>query len=205
MKRFFLFLFSILIAGEADIVIKNGTVWTVNKSNPTAQAIAIKNNKIIHVGSNRTIQSFIGDHTQIIDAKDKLVLPGFNDNHVHFESTCRIVTGLNLMDVHEEKPFIERVRSVHERFATGVWITGGLWSAYEAWGLSSIGEEGRKAKKDFFKPHRKMVDKLIGDRHLFIQRFDRKMFFANGNALKAAGITKTSPAVSYTHLRAHET
>ena len=193
MKRFFLFLFSILIAGEADIVIKNGTVWTVNKSNPTAQAIAIKNNKIIHVGSNHTIQSFIGDHTQIIDAKGKLVLPGFNDNHVHFESTCRIVTGLNLMDVHEEKPFIERVRSVHERFAAGVWITGGLWSAYEAWGLSSIGEEGRKVKKDFFKPHRKMVDKLIGDRHLFIQRFDRKIFFANGNALKAAGITKTSP------------
>lgn len=193
MKRFFLFLFTTLFAGEADIIIKNGTVWTVDQSNPTAQAIAIHENKIIHVGDNHSIQSFIGNDTQIIDAKGKLVLPGFNDNHVHFESTCRIVTGLNLMDVHEEKPFVERVLSVHERFAPGVWITGGLWSAYEAWGLSSIGEEGRKAKKDFFKPHRKMVDKLTGDRHIFIQRFDRKMFFANGNALNAAGITKIAP------------
>jgi len=118
------------------------------------------------------------------------VLPGFNDNHVHFESTCRIVTGLNLLDVHQEKPFISRVRDVHERFTPGVWITGGLWSAYQAWESSSISEEGRKAKIDFFKPQRKMVDSFTAERPVFIQRFDRKVFFANSKALEIAGITK---------------
>jgi hypothetical protein len=118
------------------------------------------------------------------------VLPGFNDNHVHFESTCRIVTGLNLLDVHQEKPFISRMRDVHERFTPGVWITGGLWSAYQAWESSSISEEGRKAKIDFFKPQRKMVDSFTAERPVFIQRFDRKVFFANSKALEIAGITK---------------
>jgi hypothetical protein len=189
-KFIFIFFFSFLIAEKADLVIQNAYVWTVDLSKPTAEAVAVRNNKIIFVGSNKAVQKYIDGNTNIIDAGGKLVLPGFNDNHVHFESTCRIVTGLNLLDVHQEKPFISRVRDVHERFMPGVWITGGLWSAYQAWESSSISEEGRKAKIDFFKPQRKMVDSFTAERPVFIQRFDRKVFFANSKALEIAGITK---------------
>ena len=144
MRKLLFFFISIFIqAQSADLVIKNANVWTVDLENPKARAIAIGHNKIIYVGSNAGVESFIADNTKVLDAGGKLVLPGFNDNHVHFESTCRIITGLNLMDVHTEDPFISRMRDVHERFAPGIWITGGLWSAYEAWGTSSIGEEGR--------------------------------------------------------------
>jgi predicted amidohydrolase YtcJ len=190
MKFRFIFFFSFLIAEKADLVIQNAYVWTVDLSKPTAEAVAVRNNKIIFVGSNKAVQKYIDGNTNIIDAGGKLVLPGFNDNHVHFESTCRIVTGLNLLDVHQEKPFISRMRDVHERFTPGVWITGGLWSAYQAWESSSISEEGRKAKIDFFKPQRKMVDSFTAERPVFIQRFDRKVFFANSKALEIAGITK---------------
>lgn len=190
MKFRFIFFFSFLIAEKADLVIQNAYVWTVDLSKPKAEAVAVHNNKIIFVGSNKAVQKYIDSNTTIIDAGGKLVLPGFNDNHVHFESTCRIVTGLNLLDVHQEKPFISRVRDVHERFMPGVWITGGLWSAYQAWESSSISEEGRKAKIDFFKPQRKMVDSFTAERPVFIQRFDRKVFFANSKALEIAGITK---------------
>ena len=148
LKFIFIFFFSFLIAEKADLVIQNAYVWTVDFSKPTAEAVAVRNNKIIFVGSNKAVQKYIDGNTNIIDAGGKLVLPGFNDNHVHFESTCRIVTGLNLLDIHQEKPFISRVRDVHERFTPGVWITGGLWSAYQAWESSSISEEGRKAKID---------------------------------------------------------
>jgi len=189
-KFIFIFFFSFLIAEKADLVIQNAYVWTVDLSKPTAEAVAVRNNKIIFVGSNKAVQKYIDGNTNIIDAGGKLVLPGFNDNHVHFESTCRIVTGLNLLDVHQEKPFISRMRDVHERFTPGVWITGGLWSAYQAWESSSISEEGRKAKIDFFKPQRKMVDSFTAERPVFIQRFDRKVFFANSKALEIAGITK---------------
>ena len=190
LKFIFIFFFSFLIAEKADLVIQNAYVWTVDFSKPTAEAVAVRNNKIIFVGSNKAVQKYIDGNTNIIDAGGKLVLPGFNDNHVHFESTCRIVTGLNLLDIHQEKPFISRVRDVHERFTPGVWITGGLWSAYQAWEASSISEEGRKAKIDFFKPHRKMVDNFTAERPIFIQRFDQKVFFANSKALEIAGITK---------------
>ena len=189
-KFIFIFFFSFLIAEKADLVIQNAYVWTVDLSKPTAEAVAVRNNKIIFVGSNKAVQKYIDGNTNIIDAGGKLVLPGFNDNHVHFESTCRIVTGLNLLDVHQEKPFISRMRDVHERFTPGVWITGGLWSAYQAWESNSISEEGRKAKIDFFKPQRKMVDSFTAERPVFIQRFDRKVFFANSKALEIAGITK---------------
>ena len=189
-KFIFFFFFSFLIAEKADLVIQNAYVWTVDLSKPKAEAVAVRNNKIIFVGSNKAVQKYIDGNTNIIDAGGKLVLPGFNDNHVHFESTCRIVTGLNLLDVHQEKPFISRMRDVHERFTPGVWITGGLWSAYQAWESSSISEEGRKAKIDFFKPQRKMVDSFTAERPVFIQRFDRKVFFANSKALEIAGITK---------------
>ncbi len=190
---FFIFILGFIQAQSADLVIRNAHIWTVDQNNTTAQAVAVDNNKFIYVGTDAGVESFITENTEVIDAGGKLVLPGFNDNHVHFESTCRIITGLNLMDVHTEQPFTSRLRDVHERFAPGVWITGGLWSAYEAWEASSIGEEGRRAKKDFFKPHREMVDSFTKDRPVFIQRFDRKVFFANGRALEIAGINKGEP------------
>lgn len=73
--------------------------------NPKTRAIAIDHNKIIYVGSNAGVESFIADNTKVLDAGGKLVLPEFNDNYVHFESTCRIIPGLNLMDVHAEDPY----------------------------------------------------------------------------------------------------
>ncbi|HIO88304.1 MAG TPA: amidohydrolase, partial [Candidatus Marinimicrobia bacterium] len=79
------------------------------------------------------------------------------------------------------------------RFAPGIWITGGQWSAYEAWEAGTIGEEGRKAKKDLFKPHREMIDSFTKDRPVFIQRFDGNVFFANGKGLELAGIGRDLP------------
>ena len=177
------------LAQEADLVLTNGTIWTVDHANPTAEAVAVKDGKFIYVGSNRGVQKHIRKGaTEVIDLKGLFVTPGFNDNHVHFEWTGRLVFGLNLLDVHEEKPFVQKVREVHDRFAPGVWITGGQWSAYEAWGEGTVGEEGRKAKTDLFKPNRKMVDAFTKDRPIFIQRFDGNVFFANGKALELAGI-----------------
>ena len=169
-------------------------MWTVDKSNPTAEAVAVKNGKFIYVGSDQDVGKHVREGaTEVIDLQGLFVTPGFNDNHVHFEWTGRIVFGLNLMDIHEEKKFVNKVHEVHERFAPGIWITGGQWSAYEAWEAGTIGEEGRKAKKDLFKPHRKMIDSFTKDRPVFIQRFDGNVFFANGKGLELAGIGRDLP------------
>ncbi len=119
------------LAQEADLVLTNGTIWTVDHANPTAEAVAVKDGKFIYVGSNRGVQKHIRKGaTEVIDLESLFVTPGFNDNHVHFEWTGRLVFGLNLLEVHEEKPLVKKVREVNDRFAPGVWITGGQWSVF---------------------------------------------------------------------------
>ena len=68
----------------ADLIIRNAKIWTVDKDHPTAQAVAVLGDRIVAVGSNDDVEAWHGAHTRIIDAAGKLLLPGFNDSHVHF-------------------------------------------------------------------------------------------------------------------------
>ena len=70
----------------ADLIITNAKVWTVDKSVPTAQAVAVLGDRIVAVGSNADVDVWRGAQTRIVDAEGKLLLPGFDDAHVHFIS-----------------------------------------------------------------------------------------------------------------------
>ena len=122
----------------------------------------------------------------------------FNDNHVHFESTGRLLYGLSLPDVSDESSFVERIRNVHERYAPGTWIIGGDWSAYETWAAGDVAEAGREVNPDdlygnLFLPNKGMIDDFTADRPIFVRRFDRKVYMANSAALELAGITAATP------------
>ena len=90
--RFILFAHSLLLVTlghaqavpTADLIITNAKVWTVDKARPTAEAVAVVGDRIIAVGSNTEIETWRGPRTQAINAGGKLLLPGFNDAHVHF-------------------------------------------------------------------------------------------------------------------------
>ena len=69
---------------RADMVIKNGKVFSVSEKNPQTQAVAVKRGKIIALGTDEEIEKFIGPSTQVLDVKEKLVILGFNDAHCHF-------------------------------------------------------------------------------------------------------------------------
>ena len=193
-----LFLVSTANAQEADLVLRNGVIWTVDDNNPEGEAIASRDDKIVYVGSNSGVAQFIGPNTRVVDLGGKLVTPGFNDNHVHFEGTGSLLYGLNLLDVSDEAEFIQRIRDVHERYAPGTWIVGGDWSAYETWAAGDVGEEGREVNPDdlygnLFLPNKEMIDDFTGDRPVLVRRFDRKVYMANSAALELAGITVRSP------------
>ena len=186
------------VALEADLVLRNGVVWTVDDSKPRAQAIASLRDKIVFVGSNAGVQDYIGSDTRVIDLGGRLVVPGFNDNHVHFESTGQLLYGLNLLDVSDQSTFVSRIKDVDNRYAAGTWITGGDWSAYEAWAEGDVAEAGREVNPDdlygdFFLPNRGMIDSFTEDRPVLVYRFDRKVYMANGAALEAAGIRTGMP------------
>ncbi len=186
------------VARQADLVLRNGVILTVDEDNPRAAAVATLGDKIVYVGSDQGVSKYIINDAQIIALKGKLLVPGFNDNHVHFEDTGRLLYGLNLLDVSNEKEFAARIKAVNDRYEPGTWITGGDWSAYETWEAGDVGEAGPQVNPDdlygnLFLPNRHMIDGFTRDRPLLVNRFDRKVYLANSKALAMAGIRKGSP------------
>ena len=185
-------------SADADLVFTNGVIWTVDDEFPRAEAIATASDSIVYVGDNDGAADYVGPDTTVVDLAGRLVVPGFNDNHVHFEGTGRLLYGLNLLDVSDESGFTARIRDVHERYAPGTWITGGDWSAYETWAEGDVAEAGREVNPDdlygnLFLPNKGMIDGFTGDRPVLVRRFDRKVYLANTAALEIAGIRAGMP------------
>lgn len=182
----------------ADLVLLDARVWTVADSPREAQAVAIRGNRIVKVGSNADVQPFIRNgHTKVLRLPGRLVLPGFIDNHVHFAQAGRLLLGLNLLDVNDAKAFRERVGEGAKRLPAGAWLTGGDWGAYAQWGMSSTGTPSKqpaqgKAPAEFL-PTRELIDSVTGDHPALIRRFDGQLYLANSLALKAANITSATP------------
>lgn len=185
-------------AQHADLVARNGKLWTVDDDNPRAEALAVLDGRFIYVGSDAGVERHIGPATEVIDLEGAFVTPGFYDNHVHFESTGQLLYGLNLLDVADESGFVERIRAVNARYAPGTWITGGDWSAYETWAEGDVAAAARQVSSNdgygsLFLPDRAMIDGFTADRPVLVRRFDRKVYLANGVALELAGIRKGTP------------
>ena len=186
------------LAQNADLVVRNAVIWTVDEENPTAEALASLGGRLIYVGSDSGVEEHIGPDTRVIDLRGRFVTPGYYDNHVHFEGTGQLLYGLNLLDVSDEAAFVERIRDVDSRYAPGTWIQGGDWSAYETWAAGDVAEAGREVNPDdmygnLFLPNKDMIDGFTEDRPVLVRRFDRKVYMANSAALERAGIQKGTP------------
>lgn len=170
--------FLILITGHAQTMktaFVNGKIYTVNEAQPFAQAVIVEGNKIIFVGSNDGAKKLLDTSTQIIDLNGKLMLPGFNDNHVHFISGGFYLLGIDLRPAISTTEFKNILKTYSEKFPVK-WITGGYWD-HEKW-----------ESKDL--PTKEMIDEVVSNQPVFVDRLDGHMAVANSYALKLAGITK---------------
>jgi len=189
-----------LAAGAAagappDVLLVNGRVYTLDAARPWAEGLAIEGERIAAVGSSAEIRRLAGPKTRVIDLKGAFVSPGFNDAHVHLDATGALLVGVNLLDVHSEAPFVERVRGAAARLPRGSWIVRGDWGAYEQWAAGTPGAApAAGAAAGPFTPDRRMIDAVSPDHPVFVNRFDRSMFLANSFALKLAGITESTTA-----------
>ncbi len=171
-------------AGQsADVIIHNAVVYTVDAELTIAEAIAVGGEKIIAVGSDAEVLKRRDANTRVIDAKGRLVLPGFNDTHVHFGSAARFLE-FNIMAVSDQDVFVRRIKRLTESLPDGQWITGGLWGAYDQWSLGSSGGESREP----FAPDMRRVADISADHPIFIRKFDDSEFAVNRAALRAAGV-----------------
>ena len=160
----------------ADLIIVNANIHTMDRSHPAAAAIAIHGNRIIAVGSNDEIKKLAGADTKVIDAKRRLVLPGFNDAHVHFMSGGFQLSSVDLRDANTPQEFAERIRDFAARLPKGRWITGGDWD-HERWPDAKL-------------PTKELIDRYTPDTPVFVNRLDGHMALANSLALKLAGVTR---------------
>jgi predicted amidohydrolase YtcJ len=183
-----------------DLALVDGRVYTLDSSRPWAEAVAVRGDRIVGVGSSAEIRQTAGPSTRVIDLKGAFVSPGFNDAHVHVESTGALLTGANLLDVHEPKAFRERMAQAASRLPAGSWITRGDWGAYEQWGQGSTGAPGGAgaaggtgAARGPFMPDRQLIDDVTPNHPVLVNRFDQSAFLANSLALKLAGVTEATP------------
>lgn len=172
----------------ADLILHNGVVYTVDKSNSTAQAVAIKEGKFVAVGSNADVLKFRGPSTRVIDMRGRFVVPGFNDNHVHFASAAQFLE-FNIMRAATQDQFVARVKDVISRLPKGEWIVGGYWGAYDEWAAGSAGNQRREP----FAPDMSLVNAITSDYPMFIRKFDDSQFAANEAAFRALKLDLKNP------------
>ncbi|MFN8666263.1 MAG: amidohydrolase [Gemmatimonadaceae bacterium] len=186
---------SSLRAQEADLILTGGRIWTGNTSQPYAQAVAIRDGKLLKVGSDADVAPHRGATTRVIALEGRFVTPGFIDNHTHFNQAGALLLGVNLLDVAEPRAFAARVKGARDRLPQGAWITGGDWGAYEDWNTNSAGTSGRAATtpRARFSPDRSIVDSVTPNTPVFLQRWDRTAYLANGAALAAANLDCARP------------
>src|SRR4051812_38260142 len=182
--RVFLFalLFSCFSAAQsrpaADLIISNAKVWTVDPSRPSAEAVAVLGDRIVSVGSNSEVNSWRSPHTKVIDAHGKLLLPGFNDAHVHFISGGALLEQIDLKNTTNREAFIRKVAEYVARTPKGEWVLGGNW------------DDQRLTPVEL--PTKEWIDPVSPNTPVFIYRYDGHMSLANSVALKLAGITRES-------------
>lgn len=189
---------AVAAAQTADLALVNGRVYTVDAERPWAEAIAVAADRVLAVGTTAEIQKHVGPKTRTLDLHGAFVSPGFNDAHVHIDSTGALLVGVNLLDVHEAKLFAERVKAAAGRLPKGSWITRGDWGAYEQWAAGSAGQPAEAAANAAAKAagpfmlDRSYIDPITPEHPVFVNRFDRSAYFANAKALEAASITETT-------------
>jgi predicted amidohydrolase YtcJ len=172
----------------ADLIFHGGFIWTVDKKNSTAEAVAIRGGRFVAVGSNQEVMKWRGPRTTVVDLGGRMALPGFNDNHVHFASAAQFLE-FNIMRTASQDEFVRRVKEVTARLPKGEWLLGGYWGAYDQWEAGSAGGASRKP----FAPDMSLIEEATADYPVFIRKFDDSQFAANRAALKAAGLDPDSP------------
>src|SRR5215469_555144 len=163
----------------ADLIIRNAKIWTVDKSLPAAQAVAVLGERIVAVGSNPNVDAWRGPRTNVIDARGKLLVPGFNDAHVHFVDGGAQLDSLQLNEVTSAAEFARRIGERVKVTPKGDWILGGDWDETK-WMPPEL-------------PTKEMIDRVAPDTPVFVSRYDGHMGVANSVVLRLAGITSKTP------------
>ncbi len=162
----------------ADLAFVGGAVYTVDAARRWARAVAVKDGRIVAVGSDEDIRDHIGPSTDVMEIGDGLLLPGFQDAHCH-----PVVSGLEMLmcelhEIFDVDEYRRIVRTYAEANPSMSWILGGGWTM-------SLFPGGN--------PPASILDELVPDRPVFLESRDGHSGWANSKALEMAGVTAATP------------
>src|ERR1043166_5279171 len=161
---------------SADLILLNGNIYTVNQKMPHAEAVAVKGDRIVFVGTNAAAKAYQGPNTRVVDLHGGTVVPGMTDAHYHFLGVGQREMNLNLEGITSLEDFLAKVKERVDKAKPGEWITGRGWI------------------ETFWKgqafPTRWDRDKISPNNPVILGRSDGHGAVANSLALKAGGVTK---------------
>jgi predicted amidohydrolase YtcJ len=164
-------------AEDVDVVLTNGNIYTVNEKQPKAEAVAVKSDHIVFVGSNEDVKKF--HSAKVVDLNGRAVLPGLTDSHCHIFGIGEREMRLNLEGTDTLDSFLSKVKARVAQTPRGKWIVGRGWI------------------ETFWKPPkfptRQELDKIAPGNPVFLTRADGHASVANSAALKIANIDRNTP------------
>ena len=176
---FFLFLFDATVRAEdVDLVLKNGNVYTVNDKQPHAEAMAVKGDRIVFVGSNEETEKFHA--ARVVDLHGHTVVPGLTDSHCHIFGIGEREMNLNLEGTNSPGDFLVKVKTRVAQTGRGKWVTGRGWIE-TFWDPPQF-------------PNRQELDAIAPENPVFLTRVDGHAAIANTAALALAKIDKNTPS-----------
>lgn len=162
----------------ADVVFRNGAVYTVDPETPWADAVAVRGDRIVYVGTGDGLKPFIGPKTRVVDIGKGMLLPGFVDSHTHLSSTETIDDVALTLRERPASEVVERFRQYVAEHPNQKLILGSGW-IYEAFPKTG--------------PTKEMIDPFTPDVPVVLKAIDGHHMWVNSKALEIAGIDKNFP------------
>ena len=163
----------------ADLVIRGAAVYTMDAVRRWAEAIAIKGDRIVYAGPDGGIADYVGARTRVLELPGTMIVPGFQDAHVHPVSGGVGYLGCALYGLVGRDAYLQAVADYAAKHPDKPWIRG------EGWQLSAFAPTGV--------PDRRLLDGVVPDRPVYLESSDGHSAWVNSKALAAAGITKETP------------
>lgn len=164
----------------ADLVLHNTTIYTSNEAQWTAEAAAVRDGRIVFVGSNADAQRYMCGSAEILDMAGNYVYAGFTDSHQHLEGVGRRTKTLSLFGIPTLQQTVARIEEWAATIPEGEWIQGRGWIERE-WT-----DEQRFLNKDD-------VDRFTANKPLYMPRADGVSALVNSKAMELAGVTRDTP------------
>lgn len=162
----------------ADVIISSNTVFTGLSDQPEPASIAIKDNKIVAIGTEEEIKHCAGEHTKIYQFKDQLIMPGFHDFHLHIMQGAVALNSVNLFAARSEDEALEIIGEFAESKPENQWVIGFAWDA-GYWDTQQL-------------PTHHSLDHILPDRPALMFHAEGHYAWVNTKALEIANITRHS-------------